>query len=175
MEMARRLLFALALGGAVACEAPVLGRDGTLTFPEKGAHGASVLTANGIEFRDRTDVPKRIVRKTTDEPWRAPVGFILPRDGRFTETSKPTVVAMPGLGFALRPSDQRVPSWGGEVLVRVDVMSPAAKGTARLGESIAIVLDGSGMDSILLAEDVIARLPRTDSDDAIHTLLGARP
>jgi len=154
--MVRRFLFALALG-AMACEAPFLGKDGQLTFPEKGAHGAAVLTANGIQFRDRADVPQRQVRKTTDEPWRAPVGFILPKDGRFTETSKPTVVAMPGLGFALRPSDSRVPSWGGEVLVRIDVMSPAARGTARQGESIAIVLDGSGMDSIVLAEDVIAQ------------------
>jgi hypothetical protein len=154
MVMARRLLFALAVA-ATACEAPYLGRDGTLTFPQHGAHGAAIVTANGIVFRDRMDVPQRIVRKTVDEPWRAPVGFILPKDGRFTETSKPTVVAMPGLGFALRPSDQRVPSWGGEVLVRIDVMSPAAAGTARPGENLVIVLDGSGIDSIVLAEDVI--------------------
>ena len=154
MVMARRLLLALALA-ATACEAPVIARDGTLTFPEKGAHGAAVMTANGIVFRDRMDMPQRIVRKSVDEPWRAPVGFILPKDGRFTETSTPTVVAMPGLGFALRPSDQRVPSWGGEVLVRVDVMSPAAAGTARPGENLVIVLDGSGIDSIVLADDVI--------------------
>ena len=140
-----------------SCGTPYLGKDGTLTFPEPGGHGASILTANGIEFHDRTDIPRRIVRRTTDEPWRAPIGFILPKDGRFTETSRPTVVAMPGLGFALRPSDSRVPSWGGEVLVRVDVMSPAAQVTARLGENIAIVLDGSGIDSIVLAEDIIAQ------------------
>lgn len=171
METARSILFALALA-ASACGGPVLGRDGTLTFPQSGAHGAAVMTANGIVFRDRMDVPTRVVRKTVDEPWRAPIGFILPKDGRFTETSRPTVVAMPGLGFALRPSDQRVPSWGGEVLVRVDVMSPAAKGTARPGESIAIVLDGSGIDSIVLAEDVIAetgsydRIAVVDATDA---------
>jgi hypothetical protein len=180
MEMVRRLRsirslaslgWALALA-TVACEAPYVGRDGTVTFPQQGAHGAAILTANGIEFRDRIDVPQRVLRKTVDEPWRAPVGFILPKDGRFTETSKPTVVAMPGLGFALRPSDQRVPSWGGEVLVRVDVMSPAAAGTARLGENIAIVLDGSGIDSIVLAEDVIAqtgsydRIMAVDATDA---------
>ncbi len=157
MVKARRLLFSALAIAMAACEAPLIGRDGTLTFPEQGGHGASVMTANGIQFRDRADVPQRVVRKTTDEPWRAPVGFILPKDGRFTETSKPTVVAMPGLGFALRPSDSRVPSWGGEVLVRVDVMSPAAQGTARLGENIAIVLDGSGLDSIVLAEDIISK------------------
>src|SRR5580704_17241126 len=98
MEMARPLLFALALV-ACACEAPVFSKtDGTLTFPQQGAHGAAVMGANGIQFRDRADVPQRIVRRTTDEPWRAPVGFIFPKDGRFTETSKSTVVAMPGLG-----------------------------------------------------------------------------
>ncbi len=162
MVLVRRLLvlttmLAVSSSGA-GCDAPYIGRDGTLTFPERGGgHGASVMTANGIEFRDRMDVPRRVVRRTTDEPWRAPIGFILPKDGRFTETSRPTVVATTGLAFALRPSDSRVPSWGGEVLVRVDVMSPAALGTARLGESIAIVLDGSGIDSIVLAEDVIAQ------------------
>jgi hypothetical protein len=174
MVMARHaLLLATALAlGAGACGAPVIGRDGTLTFSQPGGHGAGVLTANGIEFHDRMDVPRRIVRRTTDEPWRAPIGFILPKDGRFTETSRPTVVATRGLAFALRPSDQRVPSWGGEVLFRVDVMSPAAAGTARLGESIALVLDGSGIDSIVLAEDVIAqtgsydRIAVVDATDA---------
>jgi hypothetical protein len=112
-------------------------------------------------------VPRRIVRRTADEPWRAPIGFILPKDGRFTETSRPTVVAMLGLAFALRPSDSRVPSWGGEVLFRIDVMSPAAVGTARPGESLAIVLDGSGIDSIVLATDVISQ---TGSYDRIAVI-----
>jgi len=165
-----RLLFAVLLATA-SCEAPYVGRDGTLTFPEKGAHGAGVMTANGIEFRDRTDVPPRIVRRTVDEPFRPPIGFILPKDGRFTETSSPTVVATSGLAFALRPSDSRVPSWGGEVLVRVDVMSPAAQGTARLGEHIAIVLDGSGMDSIMLAEDVIAQTGSYDRIAVVDDVL----
>jgi len=40
------VLLALACG----CSRPFLARDGTLVFQEKGAHGASVLTANGLEF-----------------------------------------------------------------------------------------------------------------------------
>jgi hypothetical protein len=42
---------------ASACGRPILARDGTLIFPEQGAHGATILTANGLEFRDVTDVP----------------------------------------------------------------------------------------------------------------------
>lgn len=156
----RALLFLCAL--AMGCEAPVLLKDGSIAFPEKGLHGAGIVTANGVEFRDRNDVPQRIVHRTTDDPWRAPVGFIVPKSGRFTQTSKPTVIATRGLSFALRSSDTRVPSWGGEVLVRVDVIAPAAEGTARAGEGLAIVIDGSGIDSLLLAEDALEQLGAWD-------------
>ena len=116
---------------ACACERPFLARDGTLVFPEKGAHGASIVTANGLEFHDRIDVPDRVVVRDPYEPWRAPVGFILPASGRFTKTSSPTVMSTPGLAVVMRPSDSRVPSWGGEMFVRVDVLAPAAAGAAR--------------------------------------------
>jgi len=150
------------LAGLTGCEAPFLGPDGKLTFPENGARGASVLTANGLEFRDRDDIPPRVVHRTVDEPWHAPVGFILPRNGRFVETSRPTVAATTGLAFALRPSDSRVPSWGGEVLVRIDIIAPAAQGTARMGERLVIVVDGSGVDSMILAEQALAQLGAYD-------------
>jgi len=90
------------------------------------------------------------------------VGFILPRSGRFTETSRPTVVATSGLAFALRPSDTRVPSWGGEVLVRVDIIAPAADGTARPGERIALVIDGAGKDTLVLGDEALAQLGAYD-------------
>jgi len=152
------VLLALACG----CSRPFLARDGTLVFQEKGAHGASVLTANGLEFHDVTDVPKRVVVRDPYEPWRAPIGFLVPANGRFTRTSSPTVVATNGLGIVLRPSDTRVPSWGGEMLVRVDVLAPAAPGTARWGEDVAIVLDGRGEDTRALAETALARLGGRD-------------
>ncbi len=145
-----------------ACEVPYIARDGTVVFPEQGAHGATIVTDNGIEFRDRDDIPSRIVRHATSEPWRAPVGFILPRSGRFSETSRPTVVATNGLAFALRSSDTRVPSWGGEVLVRVDIIAPAADGTARQGERIVIVIDGTGRDTLLLGDQALAQLGAFD-------------
>ena len=171
--MARHLLAAVVVvvSGAVVsgCEAPFLAKDGTLVFPEHGARGASVLTANGLEFRDREDIPPRVVRRTVDEPWHAPVGFILPRNGHFTETSRPTVVATTGLAFALRPSDSRVPAWGGEVLVRIDVIAPAAQGTARQGERIAIVLDGGGVDSLVLAGAALDQLGAYDHVSVIDT------
>jgi hypothetical protein len=67
-----------------------------------------------------------------------------------------------GLAFALRPSDTRVPSWGGEVLIRVDVIAPARDGEARLGERLAIVVDGSGVDTLVLAETALERLGAWD-------------
>src|ERR1700679_3702496 len=123
--MRRAPVGVLFLALACGCSRPFLARDGTLVFQEKGAHGATVLTANGLEFHDTRDVPKRVVVRDPYEPWRAPLGFILPASGRFTRTSAPTIVSTPGLTVVLRPSDTRVPSWGGEMLVRVDVLAPA--------------------------------------------------
>jgi hypothetical protein len=149
---------------ASGCDRPYVARDGTVSFQEKGAngHGASVLTANGVEYRDSTEPPTPFIRRTADEPWRAPIGFILPKDGRFTKTSRPTVLATTGLAIVLRPSDTRVPSWGGEVLVRVDVIAPAAEGTARWGENVAIVLDGDGGNAAELADAAFAQLAGRD-------------
>lgn len=159
---------------AVGCDRPFVARDGTVSFNEKGGgHGASVLTANGVEYRDNRDVPTPVLRRTADEPWRAPIGFILPKDGRFTKSSKPTVLATSGLAIVLRPSDTRVPSWGGEVLVRVDVIAPAAEGTARWGENVAIVLDGDGPDAPALADAALAQLAGRDRVTIIDAL-GAR-
>ena len=81
------------LAFVVACNGPRLARDGTVIFPQSGG-GASVLTANGIEFQDKAQKPKPVVSRDPNEPWRAPIGFILPKDGRFVETSKPTVLAL---------------------------------------------------------------------------------
>jgi hypothetical protein len=154
------------------CDRPYVARDGTVSFQEKGAngHGASVLTANGVEYRDNSEPPTAILRRSADEPWRAPIGFILPKDGRFTKTSAPTILSTTGLAIVLRPSDTRVPSWGGEVLVRVDVIAPAAEGTARWGENVAIVLDGDGADAPALADAALAQLAGRDR----VTILDAR-
>ena len=155
------LAFACVL--VAGCDRPYVARDGTVSFQEKGnGHGASVLTANGVEYRDNTDPPTAILRRSADEPWRAPIGFILPKDGRFTKTSAPTVLSTTGLAIVLRPSDTRVPSWGGEVLVRVDVIAPAAEGTARWGENVAIVIDGDGPDAPALADAALAQLAGRD-------------
>lgn len=164
----RPLLRACVLGAALiglatsACGRPHLAKDGTFYFQEGGGRGASVLTANGLEYHDRDDVPTRVVARDPSEPWRAPIGFILPRDGRFTETSRPHVLATQGLAIVLRPSDTRVPAWGGEVLVRVDVIAPAAEGTARWGENIALVLDGAGPDTERLVDVALEQLAGRD-------------
>jgi len=147
--------------GASACARPILARDGTLVFQERGA-GASVVTANGLEFHDVAEVPDRIIVRDPYEPWRAPLGFLVPASGRFTKTSTPTVIATTGLAVVLRPSDTRVPSWGGEMFVRVDVLAPAAPNTARWGEDVAIVIDGRGRDALALCETALAQLGGRD-------------
>ncbi|MFO0740983.1 MAG: hypothetical protein U0270_34110 [Labilithrix sp.] len=153
----------LSLVAVTACERPFVGKDGTVYLPEKGAGGAGVVNANGeIEYHDRYDVPTRVVSKDPNEPWRAPIGFILPADGVFRETSKPHVLATQGLAIVLRPSDTRVPSWGGEVLVRVDIIAPAADGTARWGENVALVIDGDAADTTALADVALERLAGRD-------------
>jgi hypothetical protein len=157
-----RPLTALPLLALCACGRPFLARDGTLVFPEKGAHGASVVTSNGLLFRDVADVPERIVVRDPYEPWRAPLGFLVPASGRFTKTSLPTVIASDGLVVALRPSDTRVPSWGGEMLVRIDVRAPAAPGGARWGEDIGLVVDGRGGETLALVEAALGQLAGRD-------------
>src|SRR5450432_3703019 len=158
--LVRWLLLAVAIF-AVGCERPFMARDGTLVFPENGAHGAQIVTANGLEYHDTDDVPVRVVVRDPSEPWRAPIGFILPQSGRFTRTSSPTIVSSEGLNIVLRPSDTRVPSWGGEVLVRIDVIAPAAEGTARFGENVAIVID-DGPDLAHLADVAMQQLSARD-------------
>ncbi|MEO8799446.1 MAG: vWA domain-containing protein [Polyangiaceae bacterium] len=153
----------LALGAlASGCGGPVLANDGTMVFQQGGAHGASVITANGVEFHDSADVPPRIVHRDANDPWRAPVGFILPANKRFTKTSHPTILASRGVAISIRPSDTRVPSWGGEVLMRIDLIAPAAEGTARRGERIAIILDGNGDETHALAQAAFAQLASRD-------------
>jgi hypothetical protein len=153
----------LGLLALAACERPFVGKDGQVYFPEKGMHGAGVVNSAGeIEYHDRYDVPDRVMSKDPNEPWRAPIGFILPADGVFRETSKPHVLATQGLAIVLRTSDTRVPSWGGEVLVRVDVIAPAAEGAARWGENIALVVDGEGSDTTALADVALERLAGRD-------------
>ncbi|WP_394835312.1 hypothetical protein LVJ94_00105 [Pendulispora rubella] len=145
-----------------ACGGPLLAKDGTVIVGQKGAGGAAVVTPNGLEIHDNGDIPRRVVSRSPDDPWRAPIGFIVPRNGRFTLTSSPTLLATQGLGIAMRPSDTRVPAWGGEVLVRIDVIAPAAEGTARMGEQIALVLDGEGQDTRALVETALGQMASRD-------------
>jgi hypothetical protein len=158
----RRAVACISFMWVCGCGRPFLANDGSLIIPEKGAHGASVVTANGLEFHDVTDVPERIVVRDPYEPWRVPVGFLVPASGRFTKTSAATIVATTGLAVSLRPSDTRVPSWGGEMLVRVDVLAPAALGAARWGEDLAIVIDGRGEDTRALSDAALAQLGGRD-------------
>src|SRR5690606_26589331 len=118
--------------------------------------GASILTASGVEFRDRDDPPSPVLRKSAFEPWRAPTGFILPRDGVLRETSKPYPIATRGMAVVLRPSDVWVPSWGGELLVRLDALvppeaHPGERASMRKPARLVLVLDDDGLAALPLA------------------------
>jgi hypothetical protein len=141
----------------------------TATFYE-GKKGGVVLTPNGAYFHDNDDVPRRVVFHDPEEPWRAPLGFILPKSGKFTKTSTATTLASQGIAIVLRPSDTRVPSWGGEILVRVDVHATAAAGTTRDGASVAIVVDGEGE---AFDDGVATALERLGGRDRV-TIIDAR-
>ena len=81
------LAVGLGLGlGALAvsssgCARPVVAKDGTMVFQQEGTKGAGVLTANGIEYHDGTDLPTPVIVRDANQPFRAPVGFILPANG----------------------------------------------------------------------------------------------
>jgi hypothetical protein len=165
----RRAVACVLLALACGCGRPLLANDGTLVFTQPGARGAAVVTANGLEFHDVRDVPRRIVVSDPYEAWRAPIGFLFPVSGKFTKTSSPTVVEASGLSVSLRPSDTRVPAWGGEMFVRVDVVAPAAPGTARWGEDVAIVVDGRGDDVGALSEAALVQLGARDRVAVVDT------
>src|SRR3954465_2061357 len=111
--MRRHLLAAVLLAAASAgCEAPFLAKDGQLVFAERGGRrGASVITANGVEFMDADDIPSPILRRSVTEAWRAPTGFLLPSDGVWRESSRPVPIEGRGVGIVPRSSDTLVPSW----------------------------------------------------------------
>ncbi len=156
------------LAVAVAgCSAPVLTRDGQLVFQPKGARGASVITANGVEFLDRTEVPQPVVRRSPDEPWRPATGFLMPSDGVWRKSSTPVPVQGPGLAVVLRSSDVLIPSWGGEILVRLDAIAPVAAfpraaSSVRPPERIAVILDGDGAEAMVLADVLLENLGGAD-------------
>ncbi|HVK65774.1 MAG TPA: vWA domain-containing protein [Polyangium sp.] len=148
---------AIAAAGLSACAPPALSRDGQVVFaPSGGRRGASVITANGVEFMDSTDLPKPVVRRSPNDPWTPPTGFLVPKDGIWRKTSSPVALQGRGLAVVVRSSDTLVPSWGGEVLLRIDAIAPvdafpAAKPSVRAPRRLAIVLDGRNPNTAPLA------------------------
>lgn len=151
-----------------ACSKPYLTRDGQLVFtPSGGRRGAAVLTANGVEFIDSTELPKPTVRRSPYDPWVPPTGFLLPKDGVWRETSRPVSISSNGLRVVLRSSDTLFPSWGGEVLVRVDVLAPreafpGARLSVRDPRKIALVIDGYAQDTVRHARTLLDNLGADD-------------
>jgi hypothetical protein len=150
----------IACTAGAGCAAPRLSQDGQLVFQQAGARGASMITAHGVEFLDRNDVPSPIIRKSVNEPWRPATGFLLPADGVWRKTSTPTPLEGHGLLVLVRTSDVLIPSWGGEILVRIDAMAPAAafpqaKASVRPPLELVVVIDGAGEGTGPLVEVAI--------------------
>lgn len=156
----------LVVAALTGCAPPVLTRDGKLVFAEGGAaRGASVLTANGVEYLDVSEVPAPVIRRSADEPWRPATGFLLPRSGIWRETSRPVAVSGPGLAVVLRASDRLVPSWGGEILVRLDALVPMAAFPAaatRPPRALVVVIDGRNPNIAPLVEVALDNLGQRD-------------
>ncbi|EYF06302.1 VWA domain-containing protein [Chondromyces apiculatus] len=152
----------------------MLTRDGKLVFAEGGVRGASVLTANGVEFLDAAETPSPVIRRSADEPWQPATGFLLPRSGVWRETSRPVAMSGPGLAVVLRTSDHLVPSWGGEILVRIDALVPTEafpEANTRPPRFLAVVLDGHAAAIASLAEVALDNVGQRDR----VTILDATP
>lgn len=163
---ARGAALSLVVAAPAGCAPPVLTRDGKLVFAEGGAaRGASVLTANGVEYLDVSEVPAPVIRRSADEPWRPSTGFLLPRGGIWRETSRPVAVSGPGLAVVLRASDRLVPSWGGEILVRLDALVPMTAFPAaatRPPRALVVVIDGRSPNIAPLVEVALDNLGQRD-------------
>jgi len=168
MGAARAGFFGALCAVAIGCTPPAITRDGKVVFtPPGGKRGASVITANGVEFMDVTDLPKPVVRRSPNDPWQPATGFLIPKDGVWRRTSRPVAIEGQGLAVVLRSSDALVPSWGGEVLLRIDAIVPpeafpAARTSIREPRRIAIVLDGKSPNLAPLARVALECLGERD-------------
>ncbi len=159
----------------VGCSMPALTRDGQLVFAPEGRRGATVLTANGVEFLDRNEVPSKRIRKSAFEPWQPATGFLLPADGVLRHTSRRFAIGDANLAASIRLSDAYVPSWGGELLVRLDwkVLDRARKSSQREAMHVALIVDGRGRDTRALASVIVGNLGARDRIAVIDAVTGA--
>jgi hypothetical protein len=169
----------VAAAALCGCAAPALTRDGQLVFSEGGRRGASVLTANGVEFVDQATVPAPRIRTSAFEPWQPPIGFLLPADGVLRETSRPVALEGNGLLVVMRTSDRVLPAWGGELLMRLDLLVPPAafawaKPSVRKPIALVVVIDDDGSGSLPLVEAATDSLGHKDRVALVDSARGGR-
>ncbi len=165
--MVRHAFTLLLLALSVGCAAPVLSQDGQLVFSEGGQRGASVLTANGVQFIDRSTRPSPTLRTSAYQAWEPPTGFLLPASGVLTERSRPISVPGRGVSFVLRSSDAYAPTWGGELLLRLDVAVPVEaypelRSHIRIPTELVLIVDFSNTDGTSLVYEVLEQLGARD-------------
>ncbi|HEU4536893.1 MAG TPA: vWA domain-containing protein, partial [Polyangiaceae bacterium] len=163
---------------AAGCAHVTPTRDGQLVFAPGAGEGASVLTANGVEYLDRTAHPKPVVRTSASDPWTPATGFLMPPDGVWRYVSSPLSLAVGALNLTLRASDSYVPSWGGEVLVRLDAAVdaaafPGADATRRPPLRLVVVWASSQPPEAPLIERMLGGLGEGDRV-AVVDAFGAR-
>jgi len=123
-------LLAVALLG---CVMPTLAPDGKLVWAPGAPRGASVLTASGVEFVDRIDRPSPVIRKSPYDPFRPATGFLVPSDLRWHRASQPVTFRAGPLAGTIRVSDALVPSWGGEIMLEIELSLPGGEGAMVAG------------------------------------------
>jgi hypothetical protein len=90
------------------------------------------------------------------------------------KTATPVAVEGPGLAVVLRSSDVLIPSWGGEILLRLDAIAPVAAfphaaASVRVPERLVIVVDGAGPDTVALATVALDNLGGNDRAGIVDT------
>jgi hypothetical protein len=89
------------------------------------------------------------VRTSAFEPWSPAGGFLLPADGVWRRVSRPLGIALPALRIVARTSDGLVPSWGGELFLRLDATALRDAGGRRPVALGLVVADRTGVGTPL--------------------------
>jgi hypothetical protein len=163
------------------CITPALSQDGQLVFTPGASRSAILLTASGVEYTDREDVHPPRVRTSPYDPYEPPRGFLLPQEGRFRHVAAPIEAHDGSLSLSLRAGDALVPAWGGEMLVRLDLIARGGEEHAPLhfivvfdGQPEALDTLGCQATSRLFASDRAALIDSRGARTLVSAVPGAQ-
>jgi hypothetical protein len=149
------LLFALAGCGRVAVFSSP---EGNLTFGAPRANAGG--TGPGSSLRDQGEpAPAAHVARSAFDRWRPADIGILPPTSLRDRPSSPLRVSAGPLEFTLRFSDGRVPAWGGDSYVRIDLRAQGSD--QRPQRDLAMLIDTREPDPLRRAKRIAAELFET--------------